>query len=83
MEEASDKALEAEKRLQEEQRRCLVLEQQLEVDPARNTSTQKPPLRSDPGEGEHLCPATSPLPPLWGGDSGNIWALASQTHTSA
>ncbi|KAM9232720.1 coiled-coil domain-containing protein 13-like [Leptosomus discolor] len=52
VEEGSDKALEAEKRLQEERRRCVVLEQQLEKlqkDPGRNRSAQKPPLRSKAG----------------------------------
>ncbi|XP_010083727.1 PREDICTED: coiled-coil domain-containing protein 13 [Pterocles gutturalis] len=51
VEEGSNKALEAEKRLQEE--RCVVLEQQLEkpqMDPGRNTSAQKPPLRSKTGQ---------------------------------
>ncbi|XP_054048497.1 coiled-coil domain-containing protein 13 isoform X3 [Rissa tridactyla] len=52
VEESSDKVLEVEKRLQEERRRCVILEQQLEklqMDPARNTSAQKPPLRSKTG----------------------------------
>ncbi|XP_075348345.1 coiled-coil domain-containing protein 13 isoform X4 [Mycteria americana] len=52
VEEGSDKVLEAEKRLQEERRRCVILEQQLEklhMDPGRNTSAQKPPLRSKTG----------------------------------
>ncbi|KAK2523942.1 Ccdc13 [Columba livia] len=49
VDEGNEKVLEAEKRLQEERRRCVVLEQQLEklqMDPGRNTSAQKPPLRS-------------------------------------
>uniref|UniRef100_A0A8C0EFV0 Coiled-coil domain-containing protein 13 n=1 Tax=Bubo bubo TaxID=30461 RepID=A0A8C0EFV0_BUBBB len=53
VEEGSDKVWKAEKRLQEEQQRCVVLEQQLEklqMDPGRNTSAQKPPLRSKTGE---------------------------------
>ncbi|XP_009480428.2 coiled-coil domain-containing protein 13 [Pelecanus crispus] len=53
VEEGSDKVLEAEKRLQEERRRCVILEQQLEklqMDPGRNTSAQKPPLRSKIGQ---------------------------------
>lgn len=53
VEEGSDKVLEAEKRLQEERRRCVILEQQLEklqMDPGRITSTQKPPLRSKTGQ---------------------------------
>ncbi|KAM7123824.1 coiled-coil domain-containing protein 13 isoform 4-T7 [Ciconia maguari] len=53
VEEGSDKVLEAEKRLQEERRRCVILEQQLEklhMDPGRNTSAQKPPLRSKTGQ---------------------------------
>ncbi|XP_063180350.1 coiled-coil domain-containing protein 13 isoform X2 [Chroicocephalus ridibundus] len=52
VEESSDKVLEVEKRLQEERRRCVILEQQLEklqMDPGRNTSAQKPPLRSKTG----------------------------------
>ncbi|XP_075000435.1 coiled-coil domain-containing protein 13 isoform X3 [Calonectris borealis] len=52
VEEGSDKVLEAEKRLQEERRRCVILEQQLEklqMDPGRNTSAQKPPLKSKTG----------------------------------
>uniref|UniRef100_A0A8B9ZPU1 Coiled-coil domain-containing protein 13 n=1 Tax=Anas zonorhyncha TaxID=75864 RepID=A0A8B9ZPU1_9AVES len=57
VEESSDKVLEVEKRLQEERRRCVLLEQQLEklqMDPGRNTSTQKPPLRGKTGEVELL-----------------------------
>lgn len=53
VEEGSDKVLEAEKRLQEERRRCVILEQQLEklqMDPGRITGTQKPPLRSKTGQ---------------------------------
>ncbi|XP_075602946.1 coiled-coil domain-containing protein 13 isoform X3 [Balearica regulorum gibbericeps] len=53
VEEGSNKVLEAEKRLQEERRRCVILEQQLEklqMDPGRNTSAQKPPLRSKTGQ---------------------------------
>ncbi|XP_074013175.1 coiled-coil domain-containing protein 13 isoform X2 [Numenius arquata] len=53
VEESSDKVLEVEKRLQEERRRCVVLEQQLEklqMDPGRNTSSMKPPLRSKTGQ---------------------------------
>ncbi|CAM9196203.1 unnamed protein product [Bubo scandiacus] len=53
VEEGSDKVWKAEKRLQEEQQRCVVLEQQLEklqMDPGRNTSAQKPTLRSKTGE---------------------------------
>ncbi|XP_025927968.1 coiled-coil domain-containing protein 13 isoform X1 [Apteryx rowi] len=49
VEEGNDKVLEAEKKLQEERRRCVILEQQLEklkMDPGKNTSAQKPPLRS-------------------------------------
>ncbi|KAM6374402.1 LOW QUALITY PROTEIN: coiled-coil domain-containing protein 13 [Alca torda] len=49
VEESSDKVLEVEKRLQEERRRCVILEQRLEklqMDPGRNTSAQKPPLSS-------------------------------------
>ncbi|KAI6074754.1 Coiled-coil domain-containing protein 13 [Aix galericulata] len=56
VEESSDKVLEVEKRLQEERRRCVLLEQQLEklqMDPGRNTSTQKPPLRSKTGQASH------------------------------
>nr|XP_047918250.1 coiled-coil domain-containing protein 13 isoform X1 [Anser cygnoides]XP_047918251.1 coiled-coil domain-containing protein 13 isoform X1 [Anser cygnoides] len=56
VEESSDKVLEVEKRLQEERRRCVLLEQQLEklqMDPGRNTSTQKPPLRSKTGQSSH------------------------------
>ncbi|XP_009878796.1 PREDICTED: coiled-coil domain-containing protein 13 [Charadrius vociferus] len=53
VEESSGKVLEVEKRLQEERRRCVILEQQLEklqMDPGRNTSTLKPPLRSKTGQ---------------------------------
>ncbi|XP_074900265.1 coiled-coil domain-containing protein 13 isoform X2 [Buteo buteo] len=53
VEEGSNKALEAEKRLQEERRRCVILEQQLEklqMDPGRTTSAQKRPLRSKTGQ---------------------------------
>ncbi|KAM6101732.1 coiled-coil domain-containing protein 13 isoform 2-T3 [Theristicus caerulescens] len=53
VEEGSNKVLEAEKRLQEERRRCVILEQQLEklqMDSGRNTSAQKPPLRSKTGQ---------------------------------
>ncbi|XP_061852991.1 coiled-coil domain-containing protein 13 isoform X3 [Colius striatus] len=53
VEEGDDKVLEAEKRLQEERRRCVILEQHLEklqMDPGRNTSAQKPPLRSKTGQ---------------------------------
>uniref|UniRef100_A0A8C3BHF7 Coiled-coil domain-containing protein 13 n=1 Tax=Cairina moschata TaxID=8855 RepID=A0A8C3BHF7_CAIMO len=56
VEESSDKVLEVEKRLQEERRRCVLLEQQLEklqMDPGRNTSTQKPPLRGKTGQASH------------------------------
>ncbi|XP_068261214.1 coiled-coil domain-containing protein 13 isoform X2 [Nyctibius grandis] len=52
VEDSSDKVLEAEKRLQEERWRCVILEQQLEklqMDTGRNTSAQKPPLRSKTG----------------------------------
>ncbi|XP_075276013.1 coiled-coil domain-containing protein 13 isoform X2 [Opisthocomus hoazin] len=52
VEEGNDKLLEAEKRLQEERQRCVILEQQLEkphMDPGRNTSAQKPPPRSKTG----------------------------------
>ncbi|XP_064301232.1 coiled-coil domain-containing protein 13 isoform X4 [Phalacrocorax carbo] len=52
VEEGSDKVLEAEKRLQEERRRCVILEQQLEklqMEPGRNKNAQKPPLRSKTG----------------------------------
>lgn len=68
VEESSDKVLEVEKRLQEERRRCVLLEQQLEklqMDPGRNTSTQKPPLRGKTGEVELLPTAMSPIPPQW------------------
>ncbi|XP_064301231.1 coiled-coil domain-containing protein 13 isoform X3 [Phalacrocorax carbo] len=53
VEEGSDKVLEAEKRLQEERRRCVILEQQLEklqMEPGRNKNAQKPPLRSKTGQ---------------------------------
>ncbi|XP_049654930.1 coiled-coil domain-containing protein 13 [Accipiter gentilis] len=53
VEEGSNKVLEAEKRLQEERRRCVILEQQLEklqMDPGRSTSAQKRPLRSKTGQ---------------------------------
>ncbi|XP_065485861.1 coiled-coil domain-containing protein 13 isoform X1 [Caloenas nicobarica] len=53
VDEGSEKVLEAEKRLQEERRRCVILEQQLEklqMDPGRNTSAQKPPARSKTGQ---------------------------------
>lgn len=70
VEEGSNKVLEAEKRLQEERRRCVILEQQLEklqMDPGRNTSAQKPPLRSKTGEviySSYL--RLHPLSHLWG-----------------
>uniref|UniRef100_A0A8C0EM16 Coiled-coil domain-containing protein 13 n=1 Tax=Bubo bubo TaxID=30461 RepID=A0A8C0EM16_BUBBB len=67
VEEGSDKVWKAEKRLQEEQQRCVVLEQQLEklqMDPGRNTSAQKPPLRSKTGEVEHALTTVSLFPPL-------------------
>uniref|UniRef100_A0A669R2C0 Coiled-coil domain containing 13 n=1 Tax=Phasianus colchicus TaxID=9054 RepID=A0A669R2C0_PHACC len=86
IEEGSDKVLEAEKRLQEERRRCVILEQQLEklqMDPGRLTSTQKPPLRSKTGEVELLPTALSPISPQWLTDSSNIWTLISQTYTNA
>jgi len=66
VEEGSDKVLEAEKRLQEERRRCVILEQQLEklqMDPGRITGTQKPPLRSKTGEVELLPTVLSPISP--------------------
>ncbi|XP_055662644.1 coiled-coil domain-containing protein 13 [Falco peregrinus] len=53
VEEGSNKVLKAEKRLQEERRRRVILEQQLEklqMDPGRNTGAQKPPLRSKTGQ---------------------------------
>ncbi|XP_025901972.1 coiled-coil domain-containing protein 13 [Nothoprocta perdicaria] len=53
VEETSDKVLEAEKKLQEERRRCLALEQQLEklkVDPGKNMSAQKSVPRSKAGQ---------------------------------
>ncbi|KAM9276361.1 coiled-coil domain-containing protein 13-like [Cariama cristata] len=51
-EEDSNKILEMEKRLQEERRRGVILEQQLEklqMEPGRNIRAQKPPLRSKTG----------------------------------
>lgn len=78
--------MEAEKRLQEERRRCVILEQQLEklqMDPGRITSTQKPPLRSKTGEVELLPTVLSPISPQWLIGSSNIWTLFSQTYTSA
>ncbi|XP_059674861.1 coiled-coil domain-containing protein 13 [Gavia stellata] len=53
VEEGSDKILEAEKRLQEERQRRVILEQQLEklqMDLGRKTRAQKPPLRSKTGQ---------------------------------
>ncbi|XP_042657832.1 coiled-coil domain-containing protein 13 isoform X3 [Tyto alba] len=53
VEEGGNKVLEAEKRLQEERRRCVIVEQQLEklqMDPGRNTGAQKLPLRSKTGQ---------------------------------
>ncbi|KAM6339005.1 coiled-coil domain-containing protein 13 [Podargus strigoides] len=53
VEEESNKGLEAEKRLQEERRRCVILEQQikkLQLDPGRDTKAWKPPLRSKTGQ---------------------------------
>ncbi|XP_037242801.1 coiled-coil domain-containing protein 13 [Falco rusticolus] len=53
VEEGSNKVLKAEKRLQEERRRRVILEQQLEklqMDPGRNTGAQKLPLRSKTGQ---------------------------------
>lgn len=86
VEESSGKVLEAEKRLQEERRRCVILEQQLEklqMDPGRNTSALKPALRNKTGEVEHLSTAMSPIPLLWLIDSNNIWTLIYQTYTRA
>ncbi|KAM9250205.1 coiled-coil domain-containing protein 13-like [Cariama cristata] len=51
-EEDSNRILEMEKRLQEERRRGVILEQQLEklqMEPGRNIRAQKPPLRSKTG----------------------------------
>ncbi|XP_065687300.1 coiled-coil domain-containing protein 13 [Patagioenas fasciata] len=53
VDEGNEKVLEAEKRLQEERRRCVILEQHLEklqMDPGRNTSAPKPPPRSKTGQ---------------------------------
>ncbi|XP_027551266.1 coiled-coil domain-containing protein 13 [Neopelma chrysocephalum] len=53
VEESSNKAWEAEKRLQEQQCQSVILEQELEklqTDPGKNTRGQKPPLRSRTGE---------------------------------
>ncbi|XP_068790201.1 coiled-coil domain-containing protein 13 isoform X3 [Struthio camelus] len=53
VEESSDKVLEVEKKLQEERRRCVILEQQIEklkMDPGKNTGAQKPSLRSKAGQ---------------------------------
>lgn len=78
--------MEAEKRLQEERRRCVILEQQLEklqMDPGRLTSTQKPPLRSKTGEVELLPTTLSPISHRWLTDSSNIWTLISQTYINA
>lgn len=75
MDEGNEKVLEAEKRLQEERRRCVILEQQLEklqMDPGRNMSAQKPPPRSKTGEVEHLSTTMSLVPPPWLIGSKNI-----------
>ncbi|KAG6929390.1 coiled-coil domain containing 13 [Chelydra serpentina] len=51
--ESSDKVLEAEKKLQEERRRSVILEQHLEkmkMDAGKNTITQKPPPRNKTGQ---------------------------------
>ncbi|XP_051468296.1 coiled-coil domain-containing protein 13 isoform X1 [Apus apus] len=56
VEEGNHEVLEAEKRLQEERRHRVVLEQQLEklqLDPGRNRGAQKPPLRSKAGQSAH------------------------------
>lgn len=53
VEESSNKILAAEKSLQEERRRCVILEQQLEklqMDAESDTSEQKSPLRSKTGQ---------------------------------
>lgn len=57
MEESSNKILAAEKSLQEERQRCVILEQQLEklqMDAGSDTSEQKSPMRSKTGKVEHL-----------------------------
>ncbi|KAM4686537.1 coiled-coil domain-containing protein 13 isoform 4-T5 [Amazona ochrocephala] len=64
VEESSNKILAAEKSLQEERRRCVILEQQLEklqMDAGNDTSEQKSPMRSKTGKVEHL----SLILPLW------------------
>uniref|UniRef100_A0A672TTA5 Coiled-coil domain containing 13 n=1 Tax=Strigops habroptila TaxID=2489341 RepID=A0A672TTA5_STRHB len=56
VEESSNKILAAEKSLQEERRRCVILEQQLEklqMDAESDTSEQKSPLRSKTGKADH------------------------------
>ncbi|KAM9284231.1 coiled-coil domain-containing protein 13-like [Cariama cristata] len=61
-EEDSNKILETEKRLQEERRRGVILEQQLEklqMEPGRNIRAQKPLLRSKTTEVEQLCRSAS------------------------
>jgi len=86
VEEGNDKLLEAEKRLQEERQRCVILEQQLEkphMDPGRNTSAQKPPPRSKTGEVECLPTAMSSVPPLGLIDSNDVWTFICQTYESA
>uniref|UniRef100_A0A8C6J0R5 Uncharacterized protein n=1 Tax=Melopsittacus undulatus TaxID=13146 RepID=A0A8C6J0R5_MELUD len=53
VEESSNKILAAEKSLQEERRRCVILEQQLEklqMDAGKGTSEQKSPMRSKTGQ---------------------------------
>ncbi|KAM4686535.1 coiled-coil domain-containing protein 13 isoform 2-T3 [Amazona ochrocephala] len=53
VEESSNKILAAEKSLQEERRRCVILEQQLEklqMDAGNDTSEQKSPMRSKTGQ---------------------------------
>ncbi|XP_065523003.1 coiled-coil domain-containing protein 13 isoform X2 [Lathamus discolor] len=53
VEESSNKILAAEKSLQEERRRCVILEQQLEklqMDAGSDTSEQKSPMRSKTGQ---------------------------------
>ncbi|XP_077645939.1 coiled-coil domain-containing protein 13 [Lonchura striata] len=65
VEEISNKILETENKLQEEEWQSDSLEEQLEklqVDAGSSTSAQEPALRSRKGEGEPSAPATLPLP---------------------
>uniref|UniRef100_A0A7M4E295 Coiled-coil domain containing 13 n=1 Tax=Crocodylus porosus TaxID=8502 RepID=A0A7M4E295_CROPO len=62
VDECHNKVLEAEKKLQEEQRRSVILEQQLEklkMDTGKNGNVQKPPTRNKAGQSANTAKQTS------------------------